>query len=154
AASRGCRRRRPACGRRTRRPCAHSTHAHAPRLRAHPADRLAAVIDPALLRDNPEAVKRSQIARRRSPESVDAAIAVEAQRRAALTTFEELRAEQKAFGKQVAQASKEDKPALVAKAQELAQAVKDAQAASNEAEDAYRAAIDGIENIVLDGVPA
>ncbi len=112
------------------------------------------MIDPALLRDNPEAVKRSQIARGRSPESVDAAIAVEAQRRAALTTFEELRAEQKAFGKQVAQASKEDKPALVAKAQELAQAVKDAQAASNEAEDAYRAAIDGIENIVLDGVPA
>ena len=112
------------------------------------------MIDPALLRDNPEAVKRSQIARGRSPESVDAAIAAEAQRRAALTTFEELRAEQKAFGKQVAQASKEDKPALVAKAQELAQAVKDAQAASNEAEDAYRAAIDGIENIVLDGVPA
>jgi seryl-tRNA synthetase len=57
------------------------------------------VIDPVLLRDNPELVKRSQEARGESPESVDAAIEADRARRAAITAFEELRAAQNAHGK-------------------------------------------------------
>ena len=112
------------------------------------------MIDPVLLREQPELVTRSQEARGHSAESVSDAVAAEQGRRTALTVFEELRAEQNAFGKQVAKAPKEDKPALVAQAKELAAKVKDAQQAANEAEQAYLDAMAKIENVVIDGVPA
>jgi len=112
------------------------------------------VIDPVLLRENPEAVKRSQIARGNSPDTVDAALAAEVTRREALSSFEELRAEQNAFNKVVSKAPKDEKPALIAQVKELAQRVKDADAASKEADEAFREAIDKIENLVIDGVPA
>ena len=93
------------------------------------------MIDLALLRDNPDLVKRSQEARGESPETVDAALAADRVRRAAITAFEELRAEQNAHGKLVAKAPKEDKPALVAQAKDLSDRVKAAQAAVTDAED-------------------
>jgi seryl-tRNA synthetase len=111
------------------------------------------VIDPALLRENPDLVIRSQVARGHSPETVEAAVEAEKARRAALTAFEELRAEQNAFGKTVAQAPKDEKPALVAQAKELAAKVKDAQQAANQAEEAFAKAMALIENVVIDGVP-
>ena len=111
------------------------------------------MIDPALLREAPDAVKRSQIARGNSPDTVDAAIVAESSRRESLAAFEQLRAEQNAFGKTVAQAPKEDKPRLVAEAKVLAQRVKDADQAAKAADEAYRAAADRIENIVIEGVP-
>jgi seryl-tRNA synthetase len=112
------------------------------------------VIDPALLRENPDLVKRSQAARGAAPETVDAALAADADRRAAITAFEVLRAEQNAFGKQVAQAPKAEKAALVAQAKELAERVKAAQHAVTAAETAADAAMSRIENIIIDGVPA
>jgi seryl-tRNA synthetase len=112
------------------------------------------VIDPALLRENPDLVRRSQQARGNSPESVDEAIAADATRRAAINAFEALRAEQNAFGKTVAQAPKEDKPALVAQAKELSDQVKAAQSEVTAAEEAAQRAFARIENIVIDGVPA
>ena len=111
------------------------------------------MIDPALLRENPDLVIRSQVARGHSPETVEAAVEAEKARRAALTAFEELRAEQNAFGKTVAQAPKDEKPALVAQAKELAAKVKDAQQAANQAEEAFAKAMALIENVVIDGVP-
>ncbi len=75
------------------------------------------MIDLTLLREDPELVKRSQIARGESPDSVDAALAADRDRRSAITAFEELRAAQNAHGKRVAQAPKEEKAALVAEAQ-------------------------------------
>ena len=111
------------------------------------------MIDPALLRENPDLVIRSQVARGSSPDTVAAAIEAEKARRAALTAFEELRAEQNAFGKTVAQAPKEEKPALVAQAKDLAAKVKDAQQAANEAEEAFVKAMAPIENVIIDGVP-
>ena len=87
------------------------------------------MIDLALLRDNPDLVKRSQEARGESPDTVDDALAADRTRRAAITAFEQLRAEQNAHGKTVAQASKEDKPALVAQAKDLSDRVKQAQQA-------------------------
>ncbi|HWV50856.1 MAG TPA: serine--tRNA ligase [Microbacterium sp.] len=112
------------------------------------------MIDLALLRDNPDLVRRSQIARGHDASTVDAAIEADRSRRAALTSFEELRAEQNAFGKQVAKAPKEEKAALVAQAKDLAERVKQAQHAAGEAADAAASALARIENVVIDGVPA
>lgn len=112
------------------------------------------MIDLALLRDDPDLVKRSQAARGESPDTVDAALEADRARRAAITSFEELRAAQNAHGKTVAQAPKDEKAALVAQAKELSERVKRAQQAVAEAEEAAEDALSRIENIVVDGVPA
>ena len=112
------------------------------------------MIDLALLRDNPEIVRRSQAARGNDQSTVDVALEADRSRRAALSAFEELRAEQNAFGKLVAKAPKEEKAALVAQAKDLAERVKQAQHAANEAAEAAAAALARIENVVIDGVPA
>ncbi|THG29367.1 serine--tRNA ligase [Naasia lichenicola] len=112
------------------------------------------MIDPQLLRDAPDVIRRSQESRGDSVEAVDDAIAADAARRSALSEFERLRAEQNVFGKRVAAAAKEDKAALVAQVQQLAADVKVAQTAAGEAESSYNSAIRSIANIVLDGVPA
>ncbi|MCR2783507.1 MULTISPECIES: serine--tRNA ligase [unclassified Microbacterium] len=112
------------------------------------------MIDPALLRDQPDLVKRSQQARGQSPDTVDEAVTADRARRAAITAFEELRAAQNSHGKRVAQAPKEEKAALVAEAKELSERVKRAQHAVTEAEAAAESAFAKIENIVIDGVPA
>jgi seryl-tRNA synthetase len=112
------------------------------------------VIDPVLLRENPEAIRISQAARGDSVELVDAALAADAERRAALLEFETLRASQNAFGKLVAAAAKEDKKALVAEAQALSGQVKTASQRATDAEAAFTAVAGRIANPVLDGVPA
>ena len=112
------------------------------------------MIDLALLRDDPALVKRSQVARGSSPDTVDAALEADRARRAAITTFEELRAAQNAHGKKVAQAPKEEKAALVAEAKELSERVKAAQQAVTAAEEAAASAFAEIENVIIDGVPA
>ncbi|MGO2521161.1 MAG: serine--tRNA ligase [Microbacterium sp.] len=112
------------------------------------------MIDLALLRDQPELVRRSQAARGNDIATVDTAIDADRSRRAALASFEELRAEQNAFGKQVAKAPKEEKAALVAQVKNLAERVKRAQQTASEAADAVASALARIENIVIDGVPA
>jgi seryl-tRNA synthetase len=112
------------------------------------------MIDPVLLRENPELVKRSQEARGESPETVDDALAADRARRAAITAFEELRAAQNAHGKKVAQAPKEEKAALVAEAKQLSEQVKQAQHAVTAAEEASDSAFARLENIIIDGVPA
>ena len=112
------------------------------------------MIDPQLLRNDPETIKRSQRARGNDESTVDLAIAADEARRAALREFETLRAEQNQFGKQVKAASKEEKPALIARAQQLAAEVKAAEARSREAEAAFEAAASRIENIVVEGVPS
>ncbi|NNC12820.1 serine--tRNA ligase [Planctomonas sp. JC2975] len=112
------------------------------------------MIDPVLLRENPDLIRRSQEARGESPDTVDAALAADAERRAAITDFESLRAEQNAFGKRVASAPKEEKKELVARAQQLAAQVKEAQAAAGGADERFDAAVRRIGNVIVDGVPA
>ena len=85
---------------------------------------------------------------------VDTAIAADLARRAAIGAYETQRAEQNAFGKQVATAPKEEKAALVAQAQVLAASVKAAQQAVTDAEATFASVVGGIGNVVLDGVPA
>ncbi|MFF2273595.1 serine--tRNA ligase [Agromyces sp. NPDC058136] len=112
------------------------------------------MIDPVLLRENPDLIKRSQELRGEPSELVDEAVAADSARRTAITVFEALRAEQNAFGKQVAQAPKEAKAALVAQAQELAGKVKAANQAVGDAEAEFTLAVQKLGNIVIDGVPA
>ncbi|MBK0422254.1 serine--tRNA ligase [Leucobacter sp. CSA2] len=112
------------------------------------------MIDPVLLRNDPDAVKRSQRARGNDEAVVDEALAADAARRAALTEYETLRAEQNEFGKRVKTASREDKPALIAQAQELAAQVKAADARAKEAGERFDALAMRIENIVIEGVPS
>jgi seryl-tRNA synthetase len=112
------------------------------------------VIDLRLLRDDPDRARASQRARGEDPGLVDALLAADEQRRTSLTRFQSLRAEQKAFGKQVASASGEERAALVEKAQALAAEVKAAEAEVNDAEAALARLQLEISNVIEDGVPA
>jgi seryl-tRNA synthetase len=112
------------------------------------------VIDLRLLRDDPDRVRASQRARGEDPGLVDALLAADEQRRTSLTRFQSLRAEQKAFGRQVASASGDERAALVEKAQALAAEVKAAEAEANDAEAALGRLQLEISNVIEDGVPA
>ena len=112
------------------------------------------MIDLRLLRDDPDRVRASQRARGEDPGLVDALLAADEQRRTSLTRFQSLRAEQKAFGKQVASASGDERAALVEKAQALAAEVKAAEAEVNDAEAALARLQLEISNVIEDGVPA
>ena len=112
------------------------------------------MIDPALLRENPEAIKASQRARGADESLVDDAANADVAWRKALLEFENLRAEQNAASKLVAAAPKEEKAALVASMQELSARVKAADAAAAEAQTALDEVLWKIENVVADGVPA
>lgn len=112
------------------------------------------MIDSNLLRENPAAIKASQRARGASESLVDDAAAADANWRAKLTEFENLRAEQNAMSKEVSTAPKDEKAALVAKAQEFGTRVKAAEAEANEAAEALNALLWKIENVVIEGVPA
>lgn len=107
-----------------------------------------------MLRENPDAVRRSQDARGDSVELVDRAIAADVERRSAITAFEELRAEQNAFGKTVAAAPREEKATFVARAQELAARVKEAGQRASDAEAEFLQVAGSIANPIIDGVPA
>ncbi len=112
------------------------------------------MIDLNLLRENPEAIKASQRARGAEESLVDQAASADEQWRAALQNFESLRAEQNASAKVVATASKEEKPALIAAAQELAAKVKAAEASANESQENLNSVLWKIENVVITEVPA
>ena len=111
------------------------------------------MIDPQLLRDNPDSIRRSQESRGASVRLVDDAIAADTARRSSIQQFEKLRAEQNAFGRTVATAPKEAKKALVLQAQALASQVKDAgqKAADSEAE--FTRIVGAIGNVTVEGVP-
>jgi seryl-tRNA synthetase len=111
------------------------------------------VIDLRVLRDNPELVRDSQRARGEDPALVDQLLAADEARRAAITTADTLRAEQKAASNAVRSATAQERPAVLAHARELAAGVKDAEAAQGGAEAAMRAAHLAVPNIIEDGAP-
>jgi seryl-tRNA synthetase len=111
------------------------------------------VIDLRLLRDNPDVVRASQVARGDDPDLVDVALDADARRRSSLSEFENLRAEQKSLGKQVAKAQGDEKQALLARTKQLAQDVKQHQATATEAEQELDRVLYSIAN-VIEGAPA
>ncbi|OBH16805.1 serine--tRNA ligase [Mycolicibacter terrae] len=112
------------------------------------------MIDLNLLREDPDRVRRSQVGRGEDPGLVDALLAADTARRAAIAAADNLRAEQKAASRSVGAASPEERPVLLARAKELAEQVKAAEAAQADAEATFARAHMAIPNVVLDGVPA
>ncbi len=112
------------------------------------------MIDLRILRAEPETVRASQRLRGDDESLVDLALSLDERRRASLTRFETLRAEQKSIGRDVAKAAGDEKAALLARAKTLADDVKAAQADA----DAAAAELDEVAmrlgNVVIDGVPA
>jgi len=111
------------------------------------------VIDLKLLRDDPDRARASQRARGEDESVVDAVLAAEEKQRSSLTAYEQLRAEQKAMGKQVAQAQGDEKQALLARTKEVAAQVKANQAAAEEAATELATLTRSIGNVIEDGVP-
>jgi len=112
------------------------------------------VIDLRLLREDPDLVRTSQVARGDDPHLVDQVLDADARRRSALTEYETVRAEQKSLGKQVAQAQGDAKQALLTRTKHLAEQVKALQADASAAEAHATELSRRISNIVEDGVPA
>ena len=112
------------------------------------------MIDLQRLRDEPDVFKASQRARGADESLVDDVLSADAARRSALTAFEAARAQQKSFGKQVAQAKGEEKAALVAEAKELSARVKALQADADDAEFGFDALLRRLPNLIIEGVPS
>ncbi len=112
------------------------------------------MIDPKLLRTDPDRVRRSQKARGESVALVDEALAADEARRSSISAFETARAEQKSLGARIAKASGDEKAALLARTKELSGRVKALQAEADEADAAYTEVVKQFGNIVFEDVPA
>lgn len=112
------------------------------------------MIDPRVLRDDPDRVRAAQAKRGLSDEVVDQALAADTERRRAIADFEAKRAEQKQLGKLIPQAQGEEKQALLAQTKTLAAEVKQAEAAQTAAEEAWQAALMSIPNLAAEEAPA
>jgi len=110
------------------------------------------VIDLRPLRDEPERVRQSQRARGEDPGLVDALLAADVARRGAVRRFDDLRAEQRRIGRDVATAQGPLKGPLLVQAKELAAEVREVEATLADADAALRAAHLAIPNVIEDGV--
>ena len=111
------------------------------------------MIDLAALRQDPEAVKKSQAARGESVELVDQVVVADSARRTALGEFESLRANQKAIGSQVVKAQGEEKQALLAETKTLSDQVKAAENSLREMDANLDALVFGLSNVVDPAAP-
>jgi seryl-tRNA synthetase len=112
------------------------------------------MIDLRRLRDDPDLVRRSQLTRGEDPGLVDALLAADERRRAAVAAADRLRADQRSLSKQIPRSSGEEREALLRRAKLLADEVKAAEAELAAAEERLRAAQLAVPNIVEEGVPA
>lgn len=111
------------------------------------------MIDLKILRDDPERVRHSQKVRGESVEIVDELLVLDETRRAAITIFEALRAEQNALSKSVGVAKGDVKVVLLASAKELSNRVKEADATRALAEESAQAALLQIHNLISPEAP-
>jgi seryl-tRNA synthetase len=111
------------------------------------------VIDLRLLREDPDLLRASQRARGESESAVDELLAADEARRAAVSRFEALRAEQKQLGKRMPKASGAEREALLARTKELSSQVKAAESAADAADAALRRAQLAVSNLVEEGAP-
>jgi seryl-tRNA synthetase len=112
------------------------------------------VIDLKLLRERPDDVRASQRARGADPAAVDAVLAADERRRAAVGRADSLRAEQKTLGKSIGKASPEEREQLLLRGKELAAEVKAAEAEQAAADEELTKAHKALPNLIVDGVPA
>jgi len=111
------------------------------------------MIDLAALRQDPDVMKASQQARGESTSLVDDVLAADVVRRAAVTEFEALRANQKNLGSQVAKASGDEKTELLAQTKLLADQVKAAESTVRDADAALDELVKSLSNLVDPNTP-
>ena len=111
------------------------------------------MIDLRDLRENPERYRDSQRARGADVGLVDRIIEADESRRSRLQDFESLRAEQKSVSASVGRASQQDRPAVLARARELAVHVKEAEAAASAAASILDDLAHQLANLI-EGAPA
>ena len=111
------------------------------------------MIDLRALRENPEPYRASQRARGADVGLVDRVIEADEARRSLLQGFESIRAEQKAVSRSVGKASPQERPAVLARAKELAARVKEAEAAADAAATALDDLARQLANLI-EGAPA
>ena len=107
------------------------------------------MIDPRVLREDPEVVRRS-LERRGSDLDVDSLVELERASRAARHLAEELRAEQKEAGRAISRIGGAEKEKAIAQVAELARSVKEANAEGDRLADDFQAALLEVPNIVAD----
>src|SRR4051794_37561658 len=112
------------------------------------------MIDPRLLREEPDRVRAAQAKRGLSDDVVDRAISADEARRAAITEYERLRAEQKTLGRQIPQAPPDRKATLLEQTRELAGRVKAAESEQTRAEELWRSTLMEIPNVAAEEAPA
>ena len=111
------------------------------------------MIDIKFLRENPDVVRASQKGRGEDVGVVDQVLASDELKRAAITEFEQLRAEQNLLSKSVGAAKGDEKAALLANSKELADKVKAADAKRAEIEAQANALAMAISNILDPDAP-
>ena len=112
------------------------------------------MIDPRVLRDDPDRVRAAQAKRGLSADVVDRALSADGARRAAIVDFEAKRAEQKQLGKLIPKAQGDEKQELLARTKTLAADVKAAEAAQAAAEEEWQAALMSIPNLAAEEAPS
>jgi seryl-tRNA synthetase len=112
------------------------------------------VIDLKLLRDDPDLVRASQRTRGADESLVDALLAADDARRAAVARADSLRGEQKLLSKSISRTLAAKRPAVLSRARQLADQVKAAEADQVAADAVLHTAHLAIPNVVEDGVPA
>lgn len=112
------------------------------------------MIDPKLIRDNPDLVRASLAKRGESSDLVDEVLAADAARRTAIAEFERLRAEQKSLGKEISSAQGEERTALLDRTKTLSAGVKTAEATVKQAEVTLEELALRVPNLVQPEVPA
>ena len=111
------------------------------------------MIDPKVLRDDPDRVRAALAKRGLSDEVVSRSLEADTTRRAAIAAFEEKRAQQKQLGALIPKAQGEEKQALLAQTKTLAAEVKEAEAARGAAEQTWQSALMEIPNLAAEEAP-
>ena len=111
------------------------------------------MIDPRILRDDPEAVRAAQRRRGEPTEIVDELIAADEKRRSSIVAFEAVRGEQNKLGKLIPKAQGDEKAQLLTRTKELSAQVKDAEAAQTEAADAFELLMKSLPNLASAEAP-
>ena len=112
------------------------------------------MIDPRLLRDDPDRVRAAQAKRGLSADVVDRALAADESRRRRSRPTRPIAPSRRRWASRSPRAQGEEKQALLAQVKDLASAVKELEAAQNAAEQEWDDALRSIPNVAADEAPA
>ena len=111
------------------------------------------MIDPKILRTDPDRIRASQRARLEPVELVDELLGADERRRSLISSSETARAEQKALSARIPRAQGDEKQQLLARTKQLSAVVKDATAQADAAKLTFDDLMRRLPNVIIDGVP-